>query len=101
MTLEVIMYGTVMIGQLAAPIDKVEAVSKAWEEKKGASLAGFVSSTVLLADDGQTVVLCARFKDKASYEALAEDPDQDRWWTEEMAPLLETEVRWIDGTWRD
>lgn len=94
------MYGTVMIGRLAAPIDKVEAVSKQWEKEKGAQLDGFIESVVLLGDDGTTVVLGARFKDKASYDALADDPDQDRWWTEEMAPLLADDVQWIDGTWR-
>ena len=93
------MYGSVMIGRLAAPIDKVQAVSKAWETERGAKLPGFVESVVLLGDDGVTVVLGARFKDKAAYEALAEDPDQDTWWSEQMAPLLHDDVQWIDGTW--
>jgi hypothetical protein len=94
------MYGTVMIGRLAAPIDKVEAVSKQWEQEKGSTLDGFVDSSVLLGDDGTTVVVGVRFKDKASYQALSDDPDQDRWWSEEMAPLLADDVQWIDGTWR-
>jgi hypothetical protein len=94
------MYGSVMIGRLAAPIEKVEAVSKAWERGKGASTPGFLESVVLEADDGKTVVVGARFEDKATYLALADDPDQDRWWREEMAPLLDGEPQWIDGTWR-
>ena len=93
------MYGSVMIGRLAAPIDKVQAVAKAWEEKKGSTIPGFEASRVLAGDDGKTIVLCARFKDKTAYEALANDPDQDRWWTEEMAPLLDGEPQWIDGDW--
>ena len=94
------MYGSVMIGRLAAPIEQVEAASKAWESAVGSKLDGFVESVVLVGDDGVTVVLGARFKDKASYQALSDDPEQDRWWTEEMAPLLEGDVQWIDGTWR-
>jgi hypothetical protein len=47
------------------------------------------------------VVVCVRFRDRASYEALAENPEQDAWWRREMEPLLDGELTWIDGDWHD
>ena len=95
------MYGTVMIGELAAPFDKVQAISKAWEAERGGKATGYLGESVMLADDGKTVVVAVRFKDKETYRALGDDPEQDRWWREEMAPCFAGEVRWIDGTWHD
>ena len=39
------------------------------------------------------------FRDRAAYQALADDPEQDSWWQDRMAPHL-ADVRWIDGTWQ-
>lgn len=39
------------------------------------------------------------FDNRDDYRALADDPDQDAWWKERMAPHL-SNVRWIDGTWQ-
>lgn len=93
------MYGTLMIGRLAAPLEQVERAVAAWEADKGARTPGYVGQSVLAADDGTTVVAAIRFADAASYRALSDDPEQDAWWTTQMAPLFAGDVQWIDGTW--
>ncbi|MFN8147495.1 MAG: hypothetical protein U0R76_08525 [Candidatus Nanopelagicales bacterium] len=94
------MYGTVMVGRLKVPVEQVEAVVAAWEADKGARTEGYVDQSVLESDDGATVVACIRFRDRDSYARLADDPEQDTWWSTSMAPLFEGDVSWVDGTWR-
>ena len=93
------MYGTTMIGTLAAGVsaDDVRNELKAWESQRRP--AGYMSSHVLVGDDGTTVVNVAVFDSKESYVALADDPEQSKWWAEHYAPLLNGEPRWIDGAW--
>jgi hypothetical protein len=94
------MYGTVMTGRLKVPVEQVEAAVAAWEKDKGARTEGYQDQSVLAGDDGTTVVACIRFRDRESYAALADDPEQDAWWTSSMAPLFDGEVTWVDGVWR-
>ena len=93
------MYGTTMIGTLAAGVDadKVRSVIDSWEKEHHP--AGFQSSHVLVGDDGRTVVNVAVFDSKETYQALADNPEQDTWWQEHYAPLLDGEPQWIDGSW--
>ena len=93
------MYGSTMIGTLAAgaTADDVRAAIAAWAEER--KVDGFLSSHVMLADDERTVVNVAVFQSKEQYLALADDPAQDEWWTTRFAPLLDGEPRWIDGAW--
>ena len=93
------MYGTTMIGTLAHGVsaDKVKAEISAWESAR--KVKGFVSSHVLVADDGETIINVAVFDSKESYMALADDPEQDEWWQKHYAPLLAGEPKWIDGSW--
>ena len=93
------MYGTAMVGTLANGVtaDAVRAEIAAWESDR--TVPGFVSSHVLMADDGETIVNVAVFESKETYLALADDPEQDEWWQKHFAPLLAGEPRWIDGTW--
>ena len=93
------MYGSAMVGTLAdgASADAVKDAIAAWEKDR--DVPGFISSHVLMADDGETIVNVAVFESKESYLALADDPAQDEWWQKQFAPLLANEPRWIDGTW--
>jgi len=93
------MYGTTMIGTMAdgVSIEDVRSELKEWEAERHP--AGYVSSHVLVADDGKTVVNVAVFDSKESYMALADDPAQAEWWPKHYAPLLAGEPRWIDGSW--
>ena len=43
-------------------------------------------------------VSCVSFESKESYLTLLDDPAQDDWWRSEMAPLLDGDIKWIDGT---
>jgi hypothetical protein len=93
------MYGTTMIGALAQGVspDKVRAELKAWEQER--DVDGYMSSHVMISDDGKTVVNVAVFESKEKYLALADDPGQDEWWQKHYAPLLQGDPQWIDGTW--
>lgn len=93
------MYGTTMIGTLADGVSAsdVETEIKAWEKQR--DVPGFLSSHVMVSDDGKTVINVAVFDSKESYTKLADDPQQDEWWQKHYAPLLAGEPKWIDGAW--
>jgi hypothetical protein len=38
-------------------------------------------------------------EDRDAYRRLAEDAEQDQWYSERIAPHV-ADVRWIDGTWQ-
>ena len=93
------MYGTTMIATLAQGVgaDDVRSKLQAWEKEH--KVKGYVSSHVLISDDGKTVVNVVVFESKEAYQALSDDPGQDEWWREHFLPLLQTEPQWIDGAW--
>ena len=91
-------YGSVMTATLTGSLDQVRRAVVDWVEHRAA--AGFLAEEVLLADDGTTVVVPVFFASRQDYERLADDPGQDAWWQEKMAPHL-TDVRWTDGTWQE
>ena len=68
------------------------------EWREGRDVAGFQGEYTLLADDGR-LVSCVIFESKDSYLALANDAEQDRWWSEKARPLLAADPEWIDGIW--
>jgi len=92
-------YGTIMIAKLAdgASIDDWTKGLEEWRRDR--NVAGFQGEYTLLGDDGKTIVSCVTFASKAEYDALANDPEQDKWWQEKVMPLLSGETQWIDGTW--
>jgi hypothetical protein len=93
------MYGTVMIGRSSASVDDWRSMMDEWRRDIG-DAAGFVDERVLVGDDGR-IVMVVRFRDEAAYKALSDDPAQDAWWSERIAPTLEGEPEWIDGHWHD
>ena len=94
-----VMFGTVMIGRSSTPVEQVRSLVSDWSTEIG-SAAGFVDERALVTDDGR-VVMCVRFVDRASYEALADDPAQAAWWEANLKPLLDGDPEWIDGHWHD
>ena len=91
-------YGTVMVAKVkAGGVEKVRAAGQRWLAERAPVVRGFEDEWVLVGDDG-TVVIAVRFASKEDYAALADDPAQDAFWREHMAPILE-DVRWVDGTW--
>lgn len=94
------MYGTVMIATIKpGTADQVLEVAHAWLREQAPKIAGFIEEWDMIADDGVTVVSSVKFASKEAYLALADDPEQDRWWREDFRPLLTDEPRWIDGSW--
>ena len=91
------MYGTVMIGKLKGGRDETMQASRDWDAQR--QVPGYVRSDILFGDDGQTVVVAVQFASKEQYLALADSPEQDEWWRTVMAPMLDGEPTWIDGTW--
>ena len=91
-------YGTVMIGRLAdgVTVDDWMRAGKEWEQSR--DVKGFQGEYTLLADDGR-VISCVIFESKDSYMALANDPEQDKWWSGVARPMLAGDPEWIDGTW--
>lgn len=93
------MFGTVMIGRSATSVEHMRSLVADWSSQMG-STAGFVDERALVTDDGR-VVMCVRFVDRASYEALADNPAQAAWWEANLKPLLDGDPEWIDGHWHD
>ena len=95
------MYGTVMIGRLApgASAETLDQTLQAWSDRERAD--GFVDAHVLVSDDASQVVIATRFASKEQYWALADNPDQDQWYRTTLAPLLDGDPTWIDGTWTE
>jgi hypothetical protein len=92
-------YGTIMVARSSASVEDMRALLSEWARTIG-NAAGFVDERALVTDDGR-VVTCVRFRDRAAYEALADNPEQAAWWESTMAPLLDGEPEWIDGFWHD
>jgi hypothetical protein len=93
------MYGTTMIARTRASREDVQSAFDAWLNERAPQITGFVDAGVLYGDDGVTLINWARFVDRAAYQVLADDPDQDRFWQSRMAPLLDGEPQWVDGEW--
>lgn len=93
------MYGTVMIAHINGTVEEMQERAKRWAKERGHAV-GYVDQRVLIASDGR-IVVAIRFDSKAQYEALADDPEQDKWWQAEMVPLLKGEPEWIDGEWQE
>lgn len=91
-------YGTVMIAKRAVPFEDIEASVRRWAEER--QVSGFRHEDVMLCDDGVTVVMSVFFDSKQAYAALSDDPEQDRWWREEVSPMIDGDPTWLDGTWR-
>lgn len=90
-------YGTVMIATLTGDLDALQKASQDWAAER--RVPGFLADELLVAEDGRTIALAVFFQDRGAYERLADDPAQDRWYSEEIAPHL-SDVRWVDGTWQ-
>jgi antibiotic biosynthesis monooxygenase (ABM) superfamily enzyme len=94
------MYGTVMIGKLK-PGQQAEWTKSQEDWKTERNAHGHVTTHTLFGDDGVTVAMCVVFDSKDAYWAVANDPEQDRWWQQRATPLLDGDVQWTDGTWAD
>lgn len=92
------MYGTiarmrVKSGQEQTVIDTLVE----WQKERGSKVKGSVGGYVLRPDDRPgELLLIGLFEDRATYEANAEDPEQDRWF-HRLREMLEADPKWTDG----
>ena len=92
------MYGTVAHMRVkAGQEDALRDWMVRWDQERAPTINGPGSSYVYRMDsDSQDLILAVVFKDKESYVANAEDPEQDRWY-QEMRQHLEADPEWHDG----
>lgn len=92
------MYGTIFRMKVKTGKDQeLRDVFNEWERERRPRIQGNVHSLLLKPDNKPGEVIgIAIFSDKPSYEANAEDPEQDKWYRK-MRALLEDEPEWEDG----
>lgn len=92
------MYGTVAFVK-AKPGTEAElrALNDEWERDFKPRVKGAMSGTIYRLDaDPNSYIMTAVFADKASYEANANDPEQDKWY-QRWRELLVDDPVWHDG----
>lgn len=94
-------YGTIMIAKLADGKSTSDWQKSLEDWKSERNVPAFQGEYTLVSDDGRTIVSCVTFESKESYQALADDPEQDKWYQARVAPLLDGDPQWIDGAWLD
>ena len=92
------MYGTIgkfklKPGTLDAALVLFDEWERDYKPKIDGAQAGY---TYQLDSDPNTIVIVAVFRDKDSYVANADNPDQDKWFGR-FAELLDGEPEWNDG----
>lgn len=90
------MYGTIMRARVKdGARESFEQSMAEWEARRG-SPDGYHSSEIAWEDgDPNRVVMIVHFRDKASYVANAESPDQDAEY-QELVKVLDGPPEWID-----
>jgi quinol monooxygenase YgiN len=92
------MYGTVARMRVkAGHMEQLQSMNDEWEQGRGRQVPGYVSSYVLQPDNRpDEVILFVIFRDRESYRANGNDPDQDRWYRQ-MREHLDADPEWTDG----
>lgn len=92
------MYGTVAhIRVQSGHQEALRGIIQEWNIEHKPKVAGALAGHMFQLDrDPQEWIMVALFQDKASYEANAGDPEQDRWFRRLMEHL-EGEPEWNDG----
>lgn len=91
------MYGTVALCAVRAEnVDRMRALAAA--EQVG-QIDGYLGTDVLVAENHpDTLLMVVRFRDRESYDANADSPEQDAWY-QEFRALMEADPVWYDGEW--
>ena len=90
-------YGTVVIATLVGDLSSLQRALEQWAAQR--QPPGFLVDELMVTHDGWTVVFAVFFENRDAFRRLLEDPEQDRWYTEQIAPHIVDEV-WIVGTWQ-
>jgi hypothetical protein len=90
------MYGTVTrVRPKAQAREQLEVFQREWLRERKPKVPGAIASYVVL-HEGDDATVVAIFADKASYQANAADPEQDRWYRR-FRELIENDPVWEDG----
>jgi quinol monooxygenase YgiN len=91
------MYGTV--AKFRVPAENLAPLRALVEAEETLGIEGYLGSDLLVCDNHpDTLMLVVRFRDRASYEANAETPEQDARYREFRA-LMSEDPEWFDGEW--
>ena len=92
------MYGSIFRMKVKpGRVTNVIDVWKEWDTTRQPQVGGVVATFLLKPDKGSgEMVGVAVFDDKASYEANADDPAQDKWYRS-LRENLEADPDWQDG----
>lgn len=92
------MYGTVArIKVKPGRWDDLLAVYDEWDRDLRPNVAGAVAAYLYKLDkDPNAAIMAAVFADKDSYDANADDPEQDKWYRR-FRDCLDADPEWMDG----
>lgn len=92
------MYGTIARVRPKAGQEKaMMALMDEWRKSRKAKVKGAIASYVYKLDrDPGQLVMAVVFKDKQSYRANADDPEQDKWYRR-LREHLQADPVWEDG----
>ena len=90
------MYGTVALLKFD-PANK-QALIDMQDRQEAREVDGYLGANVLMCDTRGEALLVVRFRDKASYQANADAPEQHEQYTAWRA-LMSADPEWHDGEW--
>ena len=92
------MYGTVArLHVKPGHQQQLQTMTEEWERGRGRQVPGYVTTYVLRPDERpDELILVAIFRDRESYRANADDPEQDRWYRQ-LREHLQADPEWTDG----
>ena len=92
------MYGT--IGQARIKDGKLAEVvemEKTWLRERGPHVPGAIATYMFQSDNDPSMIsVVALFRDRETYRANANDPDQDAWY-QQLRAALTGDIVWHDG----
>jgi quinol monooxygenase YgiN len=91
-------YGTVARMQVKpGHEEQLRRINEQFDTARARIVPGFIASYVFQTDrDPNEFILVAVFRDRETYRANAEDPEQDRWYRQ-LREHLEADPTWTDG----
>lgn len=90
------MFGT--LGRMKARPGKLEELKAHPGDPRAATSRGYVGSYLLVAVEGDEVVVAVMFEDRESYFAMVHEPRTDEN-HQRLLTLVEGEPTWTDGEW--
>ena len=90
------MYGTVAMHRFDPA--NWDALVKMQDQQESREVDGYIGADIMRCDTPGEAIMVVRFRDKASYEANADSPEQHEQYTAWRA-LLSADPEWHDGEW--